>query len=456
MSSEIKIAFCQCTFRRDWECTIKHIENWLPYVDYVIIIVDETVSREEIEKVKERFNSLKLIIKQVKFNDNIPEFRNHYVEECKRLGVSWFVISDPDEWINELTRKDIRYLVEWAEANGYTQLGLNCREQFEVVEWLPFDKLDLLKEYPGGYRESNYYKLLINKICCERFRYAGVGKTKSVHETWGCPVHRPRAFYLDKERYYYVHKKSAYDIWRNAARNLFIGGGGDNVGDLNEMWVELRQICREIEITKWQEFEEFVTSGKSLPPKLIDWIKRALTWKATDYGIETRETAKWIIYHHRYLLKDPKIKYGVEHPPKPTREDEVENYVRKCYIQILGRHPDRQGLENYKKLILAGKIKKEDLPGILRSSEEYMQKHRVERIKLSVPVNVDIALTDEIIISALRMSKVWREQIKPALDLGRYLLEHIKDRKKFLEWFYANMYNISVKDVLKALMEVIG
>lgn len=449
----MKISFCQPTFKRDWNRTIKHIENWLPYVDYIIIVVDETISSKEIKNVKKKFSSEKLKIIHTKFEDNIPEYRNKYVELAKKLQINWIVVSDPDEWINLNLRKDIYKICQWADENGYTQLGINCHERFETVEWLPFDKLDELKEYPGGYRESNYYKFLINKICCDKFKYTGVGITRSVHETWGCPIHKQRGIYLPKDRYWYEHVKSAYDIWRNAARNLFIGGGGDNVGELNEMWIELRKICDECNIKSWREFEDYVINTKTISPKLLDWIKKALDWKATDYGVETRETAKWIIFHHRYLLDDPEIKYKVEHPPKLTKEDEIETYVRRCYFQFLGRHPDRGGLEYYKRLILEGRIRREDLPKMLMSSPEYREKFALERegVRLQVPVNVDIQLTDEIIIQALMRSDKWFSNIKPTLDVGKFILDNIRDKEEFLKWFYKEKYNIKLKDIQKWL-----
>ncbi len=453
---DLKVAFCQITFRRDWELTKQHIRDWLDHVDYVIIVVDETVPPEEVEKTRKKFNSPKLIIKQVEFPDHIPEFRNYYVEEAKRLGVSWIVVSDADEWINEQTRKDIYKICSWAEEHGFTQVGICCREAFEPVEWLPFDRLDELKEYPGGYRESDYYKFLINKICCEKFRYEGVGVTKTVHEQWGCPIHKQRGVYLPKDKYWYEHRKSALDIWRNAARNLFLGGGGDNCGPINEMWMELRKICREkLGITKWKDFEEYITSGKPLPPELIDWIKRALVWKATDYGIETRETAKWIIFYHRYLLDDSDIKYGVEHPPKLTEEDEVENFVRKCYFAVLGRHPDREGLEFWKKAILEGKIKKEDLPKYLRSSPEYQEKFMLtaQKLPLNVPVSVNAAITEEALVSVLMRSKAWFSDIKPRLDLAKLIESFLNDRDSFYREFYERRHRITSLDELILLIK---
>ena len=452
----MKIAFCQITYWRDWEKTLGHIEILKKFdtIDYIVIVVDHTVPKAEIENVLKSYDGKpKLIIYQTEFKDNLPMFRNEYVRICRELGVTWFIVSDPDEWICEDLFRDIRKIIDWAEEHGYNQLGINCREKFQDIEWLSADQLDMLKEYPGGYRESTYYKFLINKICCEHFRYEGVGKTKNVHETWYCPYHPRRGAYLPKEKYWYVHEKSAYDIWRNAARNMFISGGGDNVGDINEMWVELRRIVKEdLGIDSWTEFESYIISGKSLPERLVRWVKRALTWKATDYGIETRQMAKWIIYHHRYLLQDPEIRYGVEHPPKLTPEDEVENYVRRCYFQVLGRHPDRDGLEYWKRMILEGKIRKEDLPNILRQSPEYMEKH-ILTAPVNLPVDVRVNLSKDDIVAMIMRHPAWFTEIKPALDLGKFILTRIRDQEEFIRWFYSNKHSLDLRKLLEKLGE---
>jgi len=225
-----------------------------------------------------------------------------------------------------------------------------------------------------------------------------------------------------------------------------------NCGSLNDMWVELRQICSNIGIKAWREFEEFITSNQPLPDELVDWIKRALVWKATDYGTETRETAKWIIYSHRELLEDEKIKYGLKHPPKMSEEDEIEAYIKSSYFQVLNRHPDRGGLEAYKKEILRGTIKKEDLPKILAASKEYSEKKMLgeeekEQVKVQIPVDVNVQLNEQIFREAMMKSETWNEVIKPRLDVGKFVLENIQDKEKFLEKFYKG--EVKPEDVIK-------
>ena len=422
----MKLAFCQCTYYNDFDLTLECVKRAYKYVDYVIIVEDGTLTEEQRKKLQTYPN---LILKKVEFKDNIPEFRNQYLVEAKKLKVDWVIVSDPDEIFNKTFWRDIRKIIQWAEANGYNMLGVNCRERFEAVEWL--DDLDKLKEVPGGYRESNFWKNLVFKLYPD-LRYEGVGKTKSVHETWYSSVPW-RAVNLPK-KYWYEHRKSALKIWRNAARNLFIGGGGDNVGDLNPYWTELRQICNELGITTWREFENYLKRGK-VDKKLKQWLINALQAIPTNWGVETRETAKYYFAMHPDEVT-PEIKKLIETVPQLTPELEVEAYVTKCYFEVLGRHPDEKGKKHYTRAILEGLIKPEDLPKILRASPEFREKfpdHLVkeeEKVKVSVPVDVNVRITNDLVIQALRRSDTYWNEIKPLLIFAKKWEAYLAIQKK--------------------------
>ena len=152
-----------------------------------------------------------------------------------------------------------------------------------------------------------------------------------------------------------------------------------------------------------------------------------------------------------------KIAYGVKHPPKMTDKEEVEAFVRRAYFQVLGRHPDRGGLDSYTELIMQGKLKKEDLPGILRASPEWKQKFgerekekekEKEKVKVHAPVEVTVQVTEAMLLEAFSKSKLYAEVIKPRLDVGRWVLESMgeEERKRFLKRFYAGEVR-TLKDV---------
>ncbi len=314
-------------------------------------------------------------VETVPFLDNLPMFRNAYLEQAKKIDpYAWILVSDPDELMSESLCTELRSIVKALEAEGYNMAGINCVEAFECVEWL--DDLDKLKECPGGYRKSTFFKNLLFKLS-PNLRYEGVGVSKTVHETWYSPDIPWRTVNLDT-RFWYEHRKSALKIWRNAARNVFMGGGGDNYGDLIPEWRELRQICSRLGLNTWRKYEEYVKKG-NVAPELKNFLIKCLTLPATNWGTEYREMAKWYFALHRDEATAEVMEKIKRVPPMP-KESEVEAWVTKCYFDVLGRHPDGQGKQFYTEMILQGRIPREALPQILMQSDEYKQKREAKKV----------------------------------------------------------------------------
>lgn len=359
------IIYCQATYDQDFQDTKKCVERVSPHVDYTIIVEDGSLNHEQKEWLKKHGCT----VKTVGFHDNLPEYRNTYIQEAKKIDPwGWVLVSDPDELFCEEFCEEIKNIVDALEEQGYNMAGINCHEAFKSVEWL--DNLDLLKESPGGYRESTFYKNLLFKLS-PNLRYEGVGVTKTVHETWHAPDIPWRSVNLDK-RFYYVHRKSALKIWRNAARNVFMGGGGDNLGNLIPEFRELREICRKLGINKWQQYEAYLKKG-NVATQLKNFLIKCLTLPATNWGTEYREMAKWYFAMHKEETT-PEIMEKIKTLPPMPVESEIEAWVTKCYFDVLGRHPDEMGKRAYTEQILAGRIRREDLPRILMESQEYREK----------------------------------------------------------------------------------
>jgi glycosyltransferase involved in cell wall biosynthesis len=454
-----KIVFCQATFRDDFEGTKRCIERVSPNVDATVIVYDQTLTEEQIGWLYAAENIKKYRLYPVfhEFNDDLPEMRNRYLKKARELGADWVCVSDPDELYSEELAKNLRRLIERYDAEGYNLLPVPVRDQFDNVEWL--DDVELLKEVPGGYREVDYWKpLLIFKLYPDT-HYEGVGVEGKVHETlrsgvpWK-PMNLPR-------EYYYTHMKSALRIWRNAARNLYIAGGGDNVGSLNRYWVRLRQICSRLGIKTWNEFEEFVRRGTD-DEEFHGWLKDALQAPPTSWGTETRECAKWYFALHGEQIT-PEVRRLIETRPALTPEIEAENYVTSMYFKILGRHPDEEGKRHYTQLILEGKMSREDLPKILMASDEYRARSAgvpsapgvVERMKIQVPVDVYVRLDERTFVEALRRSRVYWEVVKPKIDVGDLILGRLSPVKQaeFKRWFYVNRDAIGPRDIAEWVEE---
>lgn len=359
------IIFSQATYDADFEDTQKCVERVGPHTDYTIIAEDGTLSDQQRDWLKQHG----CLIKTFEFQDNLPEMRNQYLEEAKGIDpYAWILVSDPDELMSKSLCQDLRKIVEALQERGYNMAGINCHEYFAGVEQM--DEGELMKEVPGGYRESSFWKNLLFKLTPD-LRYEGVGRGKNVHETWFSPTVPFRSVNLHKH-YFYEHRKSAAQIWRNAARNFFIGGCGDNLLDLNPAWVELRKVTDFLGINNWRQFEAYLKKG-NIDKKLRDFIIAHRNDSEFEWQSEHRELFKWYFYmlHPEENVEGYKSEYT---PPPEGSLGNVEQWVIRCYHKILGRHPDERGKKSYTQLILAGKVKKEQLPAILRSSPEWREK----------------------------------------------------------------------------------
>lgn len=385
-NQSLKIAFAQATFNRDIELTKTCIQRVSPNVDITLISYDRSVTDSQLkwfEDNKEKYN-LELI--KYNWSDNMPDMRNSYLQRAKELGVQWLTVSDPDELFDTNLAKNLRLIIEKYDKDGYSVLGVNVQDQFQAIgntDW--FDDLDKLKEWPAGYHETDYYKpMLIYKIFPD-IKYEGIGVEKNVHETL-TTQYKQKTINLPNE-FFYVHTKSALTIWRNAARNMFISGGGDNEGSKNRLWVDLRRFCGEIGINTWNYFEKFIREGvnsyidtntkfnlteeQKKEFRLI--LESALKSLPTKFGTENRETAKWYYVLHMDEV-DQKILELIKTIPEITKESELENFVTSTYYQILKRHPDRTGLDVYIQKIMNKDIKRHELVDILKNSPEYKEK----------------------------------------------------------------------------------
>jgi hypothetical protein len=375
--SDFLIIYGQITYDEQFEGTKRCVEEMAPFVDYCIIVVEKQRPFTE-EQKKTLLKHQNVILMEEEYRDNLPEFRNIYLNKAREImkqqgKPAWLCVSDSDEFYSEELRKNLRQLIAEYDAKGYNQLGIRCKERFVVHEWM--DEIDILKEIPNTSRDSSYYKLLIYKICCDQLRYEGIGIAKRTHETWYCPVHPWRAIYLPPQ-YTYEHAKSVMQIWRNAARNVYQSGGGNDLGDRVPEWVELHSICNALGISCWREFEAYLKKG-NVDPLLKKFLIKCLEMPRTDFGVEYRQMSLMYWALHPDELT-PEILYKIKNPPKLTPEQEVEYFVIRSYRECLGREPDDAGRRHYVQAILEGRIRREDLPKILMMSDEYRQKFNID------------------------------------------------------------------------------
>jgi glycosyltransferase involved in cell wall biosynthesis len=445
-----KVAYCQVSFSQDFGDTLENVIAAKGHVDSIIVVEDGSFTDEQVAA----FRAEGATLRHQPWNDDFPAYRNASLDEARNQKADWVLVSDADEHFNAELFADLKTKVIPAlEAQGFNTAGVRCNEQFDSVEWL--DDLDLMKESPGGYRQSTFYKQLLFTLYPD-MNYEGVGYG-TVHEVWGSKSVRWKATNLP-DPYAYTHRKSALRIWRNAARNLVMGGGGDTVGPINKMWTELRDVMEKMGLENWDQLEGFVMSGEPVPLELAAWVERALVWSASDYGTETRETAKWIVWHHRELLGVESIAYGVAHPPAMTEDEKLEMEIRKTYFLVLHRHPDREGLDNYIKRVKEGKLKLGDLQRALEESDEYKAKFPkqadMERVRAQIPISVDVGLSPEALTTLIATSKTFQEKLKPKFDIGGAMVELYGE--EFVKKFYQlrNENRLTRESMLKLLTGV--
>lgn len=431
------LCFYQGTYGERIEQSLESIRRIAPYVDRTIVIVDETVTEEQ----KQQLRDLGCEVYFHPWEDSMVKMRNQALEKIQ--SDDFVITADPDEWFNEQFCQDIRAITKKAEANQIDLILINSHDTTI--------KADLTEDSSI----SDFFKNLIYRKL-EGTHYEGTGEIKEVHETLMIPGMN-KTVRLDKN-YWYEHIKYWHEVWERAARNVFLAGGGNNVGSRNQSWQVLRKGCQSLGITTWPHAREYFRKG-NINIGLKEWLWHN-RFEGFDYQHEMMEFGRWYFeYLHpeensfevdgKQVVWQPVTELQFGTPP------EVMRFVEEIYMQTLGRHADQYGKEAYTKAILDKTIKREDLPQLLKQSPEYMEKvgGPTERIKLQVPVSVDIKINEGLIVEAMSRSKTWEEKIKPKIDVGTFLEAFLAEKyPRFIAWFYEIQPDL--KEFIKKLKEL--
>jgi hypothetical protein len=413
------------------------IKRLQPHVDRYVVIVDESVNEEQKKLLKEAGCEVYFH----KWEDSMVKMRNQYLNKIQTGD--WALVHDPDEWFNENFCRDAKTLCMQAEQNGFHLLLINSHD------------CTLKEDGSKDESVSTFFKnLIFHKT--EGTQYEGVGEVKEVHEQLIIPG-LTKAFKLPNEKYWYEHTKYWWEVWERAARNVFLAGGGNNVGERNTSWKPLRRVCDELGLKTWPQAREYLRKGK-VDIRLIQWLWDN-RYEGFDYQHEMMEFGRW---YFEYLHSDEAANEKGEKWAAVTELEkgspaEVMHYVEETYLQVLGRHADQPGKEAYTKAILEGRLKREDLANHLKQSREYQEKFgggagSEEKIAIKVPVDVQVRLTEVIIGEALLRSKIFWQKVKPRLDLGSFVETALGEKQwtEFTTWFY------DTKPGLKEFIEKLG
>jgi len=340
------IVYCMMVYEERMVQVKRCVERVRSHLDRCVIVHDSTLSEES--KSWLRSKGCELYYRE--WNDDFSLNRTEYLH---RAGPNnWVLVSDPDELMGERLCQDLRKIVADAEREGKDQLLINSHDinhdaDNEIrVSVSNFFKALLFKNYPGTRYFGTPHETLMRGG-------EGQWKVKTL----------PR-------EYYYEHEKWFHEVWERASRNVFIAGGGNNVRFLNKQWVPLRAITDRLGIKRWPEMRAYLRRG-NVDSELKQWMVNNRR-DGTDFEHEMMEMFRWY-----FEFLHPSENTGGWKPimkVEPHSSEGIMRYVEQCYLQVLGRHADQGGKENYMRLIQEGKIRREDLPNILRSSPEWKER----------------------------------------------------------------------------------
>jgi len=344
------IVYCMNIYEERMAQVKKCVRRVRAYVDRCVIVVDDTVT----DKSKKWLRTWGCEVHYRKWDNHFSKQRNAYLDHVNEG--EWVLVSDPDELFSLSFLEDARKILYEADKQGINNLGINAH--------------DITTQLNGSVTNtvSDWFKQLIFKFE-EGVRYVGV-----VHETLLPGLHGWRSANLDK-RYYYEHIKSMVEIKERGARNVFCGGGGNNVKDKNPMYVELRQWVDKYNLKDWSEVRQLVRFHPHYTDcwkELRDIIVKHRNDSGWDWENESRDFFLWAKALHPQEFASWE---SMPQPPSKGSPPEVMAYVEEQYLKILGRNADDIGKKHYTDAILRGEITREDLPKILTNSEEHKQKH---------------------------------------------------------------------------------
>ena len=273
------------------------IEQALPYVDH-IVIVDGGSQDDSIFYFRNWSETEpKLHFYVHPWCDNFSAQRNNYLKHAEELispdHEYYILVSDPDEWYEERTFKNLKNTIDYMKVTNHNVAGFQCKSISLKGDKVVHENVD------------KYWKHLLYKYE-PGMRYRG-----NPHEG----MVMPSGFRMLNTPLFYHHRKQENVIWKRGMRNSYVGGGGDNVGKKNKLWVDLMGIVKSIfgYTPSWHEYERYLIKG-DISPEIKSWmINKARLDDGWSGASEMREHYK---YYFRILhpeeepneLKDAHIK----------------------------------------------------------------------------------------------------------------------------------------------------
>lgn len=290
----LPIVYCMMTQNSLLE-TKKCIDLVSPYVDKIVVVDggsndDSIFWLRNLDSADPDFH---FFIHPWK--DNFSGQRNNYLKRAREVvGTDNFyvLVSDPDEFFEHNTLVNLYTVQEECENKGYNMASFRCRSvtlKYDVRVWENLDE---------------YWKGLFLKW------HPDLMYTGNPHEG----ISMPGGQKILRTNFIYEHVKQENVIWHRGTRNMYVGGGGPNLGSRNALWVELKRTVKEVygKELGWHEFDKKLIQG-NLDPKLKDLFIKFRLEDGYDGSSEMRESYKlyFRIYHPE---EEPEELRGVHIP----------------------------------------------------------------------------------------------------------------------------------------------
>ena len=214
------------------------------------------------------------------WSNNFSKQRNNYLKRAREvIGTDdfWCLISDSDEFFEHETLRNIYKVQDECERRGFNMASFQCRSITLKYSKRVWENLD------------DYWKGLFLKWHSDLHYY------NNPHES----ISMPGGHRVLQTNLIYEHRKQENIIWKKGTRNMITGGGGPNLNDSNKLWVELKNIVREVydEDLKWHSFHSEMLKG-NIDQRVKDWMVKVRKESGWDGASEHRECYK---YYFRIL-----------------------------------------------------------------------------------------------------------------------------------------------------------
>lgn len=310
------ITYCQMS--GNYEGSKKCLEQVMPYVDRAVFVVDK-MTEEEMEDLRNVAPG-RVHIYYHEWFDNFSEYRNLYINKLRELGppYGWALVSDHDEVLSD---EACRLLREYVDKSNN---GLN----YSVIK---INSHDITYDWNGEKvqdNQSDWFKDLLFKVWSTTY-YVG-NPHEGLHTVVTGVIKFPKSAP-------YYHIKTFNHILYRGCENYWVGGGGDNMGENNPTWVEVKAICKKLGLDTWAKFWAYMKAG-NVDQELKDWMIRYRN--TNDRPWADSELRGYFIYYF-YILHPEERPEGIttefgHYVPMEKETGIVSRFEKDGDVSILG------------------------------------------------------------------------------------------------------------------------